>query len=1043
MKFKIIGIILCMLACLSGFAQTKRITGHVKDAVDGSAISGVTVLVKNSNNGTATDSNGEFSITVAQGDVLVFSMLGKKDVELVVGQRNVLEVVMYDDETQLEEVTVVAFGTQRKASVIASIESVKVSDLKQPASNLTGALAGRIPGIISYQLSGEPGADNAKFFVRGVTTFGYKQDPLILIDGFEASTNDLARMQPDDIESFSVLKDASATVLYGARGANGILMVSTKSGREGSARVDARFDVHIATPTMTNEFVDGVQYMKMYNEARISRNPSLGAFYDEQKIQSTMQGVNPMIYPNVNWYDELFNRTTVNKRAHISVSGGGQVATYYVVGGYENENGLLKVDKKNNFNNNINIDRFNIRSNVVFKLTSTTTLDTRIQGRFDRYTGPWRTTSDIYGYVMNSNPVDFPAVYEPDEARRYQTDRIFFGSKFVGNTPMINPYAEMVRGYQDKNENTITAMATLSQDLGFVTDGLKLQLKGSVNTYSMYSTSRNYTPFYYDIESYNQITGEYKLYNLNPNNTSSTLGNNSISGRNADNHYYFEARANWDRKFGKHSVGLMTVGMIEEHLYGDGQEKIEASLPERNAGNSGRLTYDYDSRYFFEFSYGYNGSEKFTGDRRYGFFPSFGAGWLASNEKFWEPLKNAISMLKLKATYGLVGNDAISGREGRFFYLSRISYGGGSYRWGQSFMNIFDGYSINRYANLDITWEKSSKYNFGIELGLFGEAVKLQADVFKDIRSNIYLPRSNFPATTGLESSISGNVGKAESQGVDASVDIQHSFSKDLWITGRANFTYATNKYVELDEKDYQDKYLKRKGHNTSQWWGLIAERLFVDQNEIANSPEQTFGQYMAGDIKYKDVNNDGKIDQNDRVPLGYPTVPEIQYGFGLSIGYRQFDLSFFFQGNARVSFFIDASEGGIAPFVNRRNALAVVAKDYWTETSPDVHAFWPRLSTEAIGNNTPSYQKDSDSDNSPTSSWWMRDGSFLRLKSAEIGYNFSGFDKIGLKSGRIYFSAENLFVLSSFKLWDPEMGRNGLAYPPNRRLNIGIQLSF
>jgi TonB-linked SusC/RagA family outer membrane protein len=1040
MKIKIIGFIFLLFLSSAGFAQTKQIAGHVRDAVDNSTLPGVTVVVKGTKTATFTDANGEFTITASAKDTLVFSFTGKKTVEMVAGQRSILGVVLYDDQTQLDEVTVVAFGTQKKSSVVASIETVRISDLKQPSSNFTGALAGRIPGMISYQTTGEPGADNAQFFVRGVTTFGYKTDPLILIDGFESSANDLARLRTDDIESFSVLKDAAATVLYGARGANGILMIVTKSGREGATKVDARFDVNVATPTMTTKFVDGVTYMKMYNEAQISRTPALGAFYDEQKIQSTAAGLDPMIYPNINWYDELFNRSTVNKKAHLSVSGGGQVATYYVVGGYENESGLLKVDKRNNFNNNIDIDRFHIRSNVIFKLTPTTTLDTRIQGQFDRYTGPYVSASDLYGLIMNSNPVDFPKVYEPDEKHLY-ADHILFGSKFINNSVKPNPYAEMIRGYKDNNENSITAMATLSQDLKFITEGLKIQIKGSINTYSKYETARTYSPYYYDIESYNQMTGEYKLYNLNPGGGSANLGE-ITSGRNADNHYYFEARLNWGRQFGVHSVNFMTVAMFEEHLYGNNATQIYEALPERNAGNAGRLSYDFDSRYFAEFTYGYNGSEKFTGAKRYGFFPSLAVGWLVSNEKFWAPMKDLVSTLKLKASYGLVGNDAISSRANRFFYLSQISYGGNGYRWGADFMNSYSGYNITRYANPDITWERSSKYNLGLELYFLNDAIKFQLDCFKDIRSNIYLTRANFPATTGLESSISGNVGKVESRGLEASLDGQHFFNKDFWIQGRANITYATNKYLELDEKDYPDKYLKKVGHNINQWWGLIAERLFVDENEIANSPKQDFGIYQAGDIKYKDVNGDGIVNKNDRVPLGYPLVPEIQYGFGLSTGYKKFDFSFFFQGNARVSFFINPSEEGIAPLVNRRNALDIVARDYWTETKPNVHAFWPRLSVSPLNNNTPAWTKD-EQENDPTSSWWLRDGSFLRLKTVEFGYNLPGINKIRLASCRVYFSAENLFVLSSFKLWDPEMGRSGLAYPPNRRFNIGIQFSF
>jgi TonB-linked SusC/RagA family outer membrane protein len=588
----------------------------------------------------------------------------------------------------------------------------------------------------------------------------------------------------------------------------------------------------------------------------------------------------------------------------------------------------------------------------------------------------------------------------------------------------------------------MTAMATLTQDLKFITEGLKLQAKASVNNWSKYSSRRMYSPFYYDLESYNQITGEYKLYDLNPTTGQAYLGDVQ-PGRDASGDTYFEVQLNWARQFGRHNVGAMTVGMMQENLLTGGNSvSIYETLPERNMGNSGRLNYDYDNRYFFEFVYGYNGSEKFSGEKKYGFFPSFVGGWFISNEPFWTPMKKYISSLKLKASWGLVGNDAIAGRSGRFFYLSDIALSSSvianGYRWGQSFMNSYGGYIVNRYANPDITWEVSEKYNLGLELGVMDDALKFQVDFFKDIRSNIYMERQNFPSTSGLEAAISGNVGKVEAQGIDGSLDYQHFFNKDFWMTGRANFTYATNKYLELDEKDYPDQYLKHLGHNINQQWGLIAERLFVDEEEIKNSPKQDFGLYMAGDIKYKDVNGDGVINSNDAVPMGFPTVPEIQYGFGLSAGYKNFDASFFFQGNGRVSFFINPGVGGgddgtegIAPFAARRNALSIVANDYWTETNPNVYAFWPRLSTEPLNNNT------------QQSSWWLRDGSFLRMKSVEVGYTLQGYKKVGLTSSRIYLSTENLFVLSSFKLWDPEMGRNGLGYPPNRRFNIGIQLGF
>ena len=500
MNFKVIGFILVMFLCSTiGSAQTKRVTGQVRDAIDGTAIAGATVMVKGSTNGIATDANGEFVLNVSVGDTLVFEMIGKKSVREVVGQKNVFSIALYNDETQLEEVTVVAFGTQKKASVVSSITTVKPSELRVPAQNFTSALAGRIPGMISYQTSGEPGNDMAQFFVRGVTTFGYQSSPLILIDGFESTTSEMARLQVDDIESFSILKDASATALYGARGANGILLIVTKSGREGEVRVNARVDTHIAAPTKMIKTVDGVTYMRMFNEARITRNPDVGPLYSEQQIQSTMTGENPMIYPNVDWYDELFKQQTMNTKATVNISGGGQVAKYFVSVGFDNENGLLKDDPRSNFDSNIKINRTHLRSNVVFNLTKTTTLDTRIQGEFEKYNGPYTSAGDVFGLVLDSNPVDFPLVYAPDEANRF-TQHTLFGSTIVNGKMKVNPYAAMVQGYQAQNNNVLNAQATLAQDLGMITEGLKFQIKASVKSSAGTQQTRFYSPFFYQID---------------------------------------------------------------------------------------------------------------------------------------------------------------------------------------------------------------------------------------------------------------------------------------------------------------------------------------------------------------------------------------------------------------------------------------------------------------------------------------------------------------------------------------------------------------
>ena len=1010
-------------------AQHKRITGVVADE-EGEPLPGASILIKGSTRGVMTDVDGTFSIDVDPEETLEISYLGYETMAIPVGEQTYISVKLQPLSSELDEVTVVAFGTQKKASVVAAIETVKVKDLKIVGSNLTTAFAGRIPGVISYQTTGEPGADNAQFFVRGVTTMNMtSSNSLILIDGFEASSTDLARTQPDDIESFSVLKDASAAALYGARGANGVILVNTKVGLECKPKINVRVDMNVSSPTALPELVDGVTYMNLYNEAVYTRRAWTGGlaadYYSAQKIQGTMEGKYPMLYPNVDWYDELFNRQTYNAKANINISGGDKAATYYVAGGYDKGTGLLKVPAQSNFNNNIDINRFHLRTNVVFKLGGNTKLDARISGRFTRTNSPNVPAGDIFASVMNGNPVAYPAVWEPDAANQY-TRHILFG--FAPNAPR-NPYMDMVSGYATSNDNTLSAQATLMHDADWLLKGLKAQLKGSVNIWNYYSAAQAYNPYYYAMETSNPLNGDYTLYCVNSSNPHDKLGD-AVIGRDGSSHYYFEARLNWEKQFGKHNVNVMTVGMIEEKTLDGGGGSIFYTLPERNVGNSGRISYGYDDRYFVEFDYGYNGSEKFAAKRRFGFFPTIGGAWLPSNEPFYgEGLKKIMPMLKFKFTYGLVGNDAIAGREGRFFFLSRIALGGGgSAIWGKNTEQPVNGYSISQYANPDLGWEIAHKTDVGVEVSfLKDEALKIQVDVFRDMRKGVYMPRVSLPVTAGFRGTIAGNVGEVKSQGLEFSIDLKHFFNPDTWLTGRANFTYAANEYLKLDEPNYPYNYMSRVGSNVNQPWGYVAERLFIDDEEILYSPKQN-DEVMAGDIKYTDVNGDGVIDDNDRIAISYPTVPEIQYGFGLSGGWKKFDLSFFFQGSARSSFFINPE--GIAPLIGGRNALKFIADDYWTETDPDPYSFWPRLSTANSDNNT------------MQSTWWLRDGAFLRLKSVEAGYNLP-LEKYHIGNCRLYLSGENLFLISAFKLWYPEMGSNGLAYPINRRINVGIQLQF
>lgn len=1010
------------------FAQSTIVKGQVVDK-EGVPLPGVSVLKVGSALGMITSIDGKFAIAnVNENDSLRFTYIGYNSQVVKVGNRTVIDIVLLESSSALEEVQVVAFQTQKKNSVIGSINTVNPAELKIAPTNMTNALAGKIAGIISYQRSGEPGQDNAEFFIRGVTSFGYANSPLILIDGLEVTTTDLARIEPDNIASFSIMKDANATALYGARGANGVILVTTKSGKKGKASISVRIENSITSPTMTNQFLDGVQYMELYNKALRMRDPDALLYYSKDKIEGTRNKLNSQIYPNVDWYSELFRSVVQNQKANMSVSGGGDVAQYYLSVSYTDEKGLLKVDKMNNFNNNINIKRYNLRANIDVNLTKTTKAMVKFYSLIDRYNGPQNDAGDIFKMVMQANPVNFPKYYEKDETTQF-VNHVMFGNKGNGGYP--NPYAEMVRGYKDRFTATTTAQFQLEQDLSALTKGLKMRGMASINSYSRNEVSRGFKPFYYGLKEVDTEVGV--IHSLEQITEGTEYLSTGVSNNSVYNSFYFEGVAQYNRMFNdKHDVGALLVGYARE-LLTDSTNSVYASLPYRNMGISGRATYAYDNRYFVELNFGYNGSEKFSKQNRYGFFPSAGLGWVVTNEKFVpESLKKAISMLKFKATYGLVGNDAIS--KNRFYYLSSVNLndGGKGHAWGEDFGNSYNGYNINSYANPQVTWEVAEKTNFGLELGLFGD-MNIQIDYFTENRRNIYMTRDYIPASMGLTAAIASNIGRAESHGIDGSVDYKVSVNRNLWITSRVNFTYATNKVVENGEPQYPYPYMSNIGQPINQLRGLVAERLFIDELDVINSPVQynQQGNYMPGDIKYVDINKDGKIDDSDMVPIGFPTVPEIIYGFGASLGYRNIDFSFFFQGSGRSSFFIDPTS--ISPFVNERNALKVIAENHWSAENPDPNAFWPRMAVSSVSNNE------------KPSTWWLRDGSFLRLKSVELGYSLPAkfLAKLKVEKARFYASGTNMLVFSKFKLWDPEMGGKGLGYPPQKIINIGLNFDF
>lgn len=1041
MSFKKIAMTLALiLSTVAAVAQTKTVKGVIYEEETGEPMPGATVSVEGSTRGVMTDLDGSFELTgVKPTDKLKFECLGKETQVLQVGTMTNFVVKLKNAANELDEVTVVAFGKQRKESVIGSISTVDVKTLKVPSSNLTTALAGNVAGVIAYQRTGEPGQDNADFFVRGITTFGANTSPLILIDNIELTSTDLARLQPDDIESFSIMKDATATALYGARGANGVIFVTTKRGQEGPAKIFARVETSISAPTDVVELADPVTYMKSYNEAISTRDPLGELMYTYDKIEQTGKpGANRLIYPANDWYDMLFKDFATSYRANVSARGGGKVATYYVSGAYTEDTGVLKVDKRNSFNNNIDDKNYTLRSNVDINVTPTTKLAVRLTGNFRDYQGPLNGGSDVYRQIMHSDPVLFPAYYPVDD-EHVGIQHIMFGNYEDGS--YINPYANLVKGYKNYQRSQMIAAVQLEQDLKFITKGLSFMTLFNLTRLSEFTVNRQFNPYWYRLDRYDSYTGEYHVNRINENGTDYLTY--SESGKTVKNTMYSETRLNYNRSFGKHDVTGLLVFTASESLTANAGS-LQLSLPSRNAGLSGRFTYGYDKRYFVEYNFGYNGSERFHKSHRWGFFPSAGLAWMMSNEKWFKPLTKVVSNLKLRYSYGLVGNDNIGSSSNRFYYLSEMSMNnsGLGASFGETRNVGYNGIGVVRYANEAITWEKSYKSNYALELGLF-KKLDIIAEYFTEHRTDIFMRRADIPNTMGLQAAVYGNIGQARSKGIDIQADYKQAWASGLWASARANFTYSTGKYDVYEEPTYPESYRQHAGRSIRQTWGYIAERLFVDDEDAANSPSQAaFGsQYGGGDIKYTDVNGDGVITNADMVPIGYPTSPEIIYGFGVSLGHKGFDVSVFFQGLGRESFWIDATSAystkynkyGTAPFVNNGQLLKAYSDSHWSEDNRDIYALYPRYSAYENHNNT------------QVSTWWMRDGSFVRLKQMEFGYTLPQklTNKIHIDNLRVYFQGNNLLCWSKFKLWDPELAGEGFNYPIQRTFNIGVNVTF
>lgn len=998
-----------------------KVTGKVLDE-NGEGVPGANVVVKgDKTKGTMTDIEGNFTLTVPANTVLVASFIGYTPTEFPLNGKTNVILKIAPDAKQLDEVVVVGFGAQKKASVVGAVQTVKASELRSPSSTLSNSFAGRIAGVVAVQRGGEPGADGANFWIRGISTFASNTSPLVFIDNVEVSIGDLNALSPEVIEGFSILKDATATALYGARGANGVMLITTRNGKDmEKARINIRVQNSFTQPTKTVKVADGIDYMIARNDAVLNRTPNAQPYYSEEVIEGTRKQLNPYIYPNVDWENYLFKDFTTTQSANVNVTGGGKRVTYFLSGTLNNDNGMLKKDSKNNFDNNINQLRLSLQANVGVNLTSTTKANVRLNAQVLDYSGSAAGTDAIYQGIFEAPPVMFAPVLPAQNGEDY----ILFGNRNGGPVSgrYRNPYAEMVRGYSEKNESTMIASPDLEQDLKFIVPGLKAKGLISFKNWATTNVVRSFDPYFYGIKDYEQgANGEYTYTYEAITKGSKALSTSTSNG--GDRLLNYQLSLDYAQTFAdKHNVGAMLVYLQRDYNQ-NAPADFYATLPVRNQGIAGRVTYGYDDRYMIEANFGYNGSENFGEGKRFGFFPSVAIGYNISNENFFTPLRKVISNLKIRGSYGKVGN---SSTDSRFPYLTYVNLSGASYTFGNNWQNTGTGAIITRYGAAGARWETGIKADMGVELNLFN-SLNITFDWFTETRKDIFMRRNIVPAESGITGDLRpyANLGKVKNQGVDLNIEYNKAFSRDLIVSLKGSFTYAKNTLLEADEPSYpeEEAYRSEIGKPLNRYTGLIAMGLFKDEADVENSPEQTFSPNLKpGDIKYKDLNGDGKIDSNDMTEIGDPTVPQIVYGFGGSVQYKSFDFSVFFQGVAKTSLMMQ----NIHPFTSDQTTLLdFIAKDYWTEENPNPNAEYPRLISNLDSHN-----------NFMNSTYWLRSAAFLRLKNVEIGYTY--------KVARLFISGQNLLTFSPFKHWDPELGGGkGLTYPNLRVATIGLQLTF
>ncbi|GBU07413.1 SusC/RagA family TonB-linked outer membrane protein [Bacteroidales bacterium] len=1023
-------ILICLLL-LCGFiasAQDRATVGIIGTVYDeaGVVLPGASIFIKDRPGvGTISDANGKFSIRVAVGNTIVITFIGYENMEhMVSGAEKDLKIKFVEESHTIDEVVIVGMGTQRKISVVGAISSVDIAELQSPATSVANMLGGRVAGVISMQQSGEPGKNISEFWIRGIGTFGANSSALVLIDGLEG---DLNSVDPADIESFSILKDASATAVYGVRGANGVVLITTKRGQSGKLQITARSNFTISTLNKLPNYLRAHDYALLANEALAVRGDA--PLYGKTEMELIRTGLDPDLYPDVYWQDEILNKSSFQQTHYLSARGGGEVAKYFLSLGMSNESSAYKQDKSSIYSTDVAYNTYNYRANLDLNLTKTTSIYFGTDGHLSMKKEPGMANTDYMWYAQSMlTPLTIPTMYSTGHTPAYGPENSYSPYVMLNQTGM---------GSHEDIKSKVTLAVT--QDLSPILEGLKLRVQGAFDNNRNFNETRHILPDMYAATG-RSVDGELILSKKVDRQAA-----NYNYWESSFRKYHLEANLNYEKIINDdhRTSALVYYYMSDQKNTADLQSNNTSmnAIPMRYQGISSRLTYGFKDTYLVDVNFGYTGSENFQPGHQFGFFPSAALGWIPSNYKLIKNNTPWLNFLKLRGSYGTVGNDRLSNK--RFPYLTIMNENAAS-GWG----NRSGGISEIEVGADNLVWEKAFKADIGIEGRLFDERLTFTVDFFNDKRDGIFQQRTQVPNFVGVVSMPYGNVGAMKSYGSDGNIAYTQKFSQDLSITLRGNYTYSTNEIDTWEQAYPKYPYQVYSGYPSGIIRGLQAIGLFRDEEDVKYSPIQTYGPYMAGDIKYKDINGDGKIDSDDEIPLSNNTYPRLMYGFGLECKYKNMTLGVLFKGTGKTDYYSVGYGGngaGYMPFVGGLvgNVLTTANEpgNRWTPASysgdpstENPNAKFPRLNYGYLENN------------SKLSTFWKGDSRYLRLQEVSLNYNLRKdiLTKIGIRSIDLQLVGTNLYVWSKVKMFDPEQAnRNGQAYPIPTRYAFQLYINF